>query len=140
MERARIVVVDDSLTMRAMIQTLLERDGQLSVVGIARDAEEAMELIAETDPDVVTLDIAMPGRDGMKILDDIMHETPRPVIMLSTLTRDGSAIADEAVDRGAAGCFNKASMVREATRLIDMIGEAASHRAEYEREKLPNAA
>jgi chemotaxis response regulator CheB len=135
MERARIVVVDDSVTMRAMIQTLLERDGKVSVVGIARDAEEAMELIARTDPDVVTLDIAMPGRDGMAILDDIMWSTPRPVIMLSTLMRDGAPLAAKAVERGAAGCFNKAAIVREAKRLIDMIGAAAAHRGDYEREE-----
>ena len=88
----RIVVVDDSLTIRAMIETLLERDCRFDVVGIARNGEEAIDLIRMEKPDVVTLDVAMPGRDGLSILDEIMDIDPCPVIMLSSLMRDGAPI------------------------------------------------
>ena len=125
MKPVRIVVVDDSLTIRAMIETLLERDRRVEIVGIARNGEEAMALIRSEKPDVVTLDIAMPGRDGMAILDDIMAIEPCPVIMLSSLVRDGAPITAQALDRGAAACFNKAMIVREARRFTSLIREVA---------------
>ena len=121
MKPVRIVVVDDSLTIRAMIETLLERDRRVQVVGIARNGEEAIDLIRLHKPDVVTLDIAMPGKDGMAILDDIMAMDPCPVIMLSSLMRDGAEIMSQAMDRGAAACFNKAMIVREATRFVALV-------------------
>ncbi|WP_311268665.1 response regulator [Sphingobium sp. WCS2017Hpa-17] len=121
MKPVRIVVVDDSLTIRAMIETLLERDRRIEVVGIARNGEEAIDMIRLEKPDVVTLDIAMPGKDGLAILDEIMDMEPCPVIMLSSLMRDGAPIVAEAMDRGAAACFNKAMIVREATRFIGLI-------------------
>ncbi|MET0249923.1 MAG: response regulator [Sphingobium sp.] len=125
MKPIRIVVVDDSLTIRAMIETLLERDRRVEVVGIARDGEEAITMIRAERPDVVTLDIAMPGKDGMMILDEIMDMEPCPVIMLSSLMRDGAPIVGEALDRGAAACFNKAMIVREATRFVALIKDVA---------------
>jgi len=121
----RIVVVDDSLTIRAMIETLLERDCRFEVVGIARDGEEAIDLIRMEKPDVVTLDVAMPGKDGMTILDEIMDMEPCPVIMLSSLMRDGAPIMAEALDRGAAACFNKAMIAREAERFIALVKDVA---------------
>ena len=121
----RIVVVDDSLTIRAMIETLLERDCRFEVVGIARDGEEAIDLIRMEKPDVVTLDVAMPGKDGLTILDEIMDIEPCPVIMLSSLMRDGAPIMAEAIDRGAAACFNKAMIAREAKRFIALVKDVA---------------
>ena len=121
----RIVVVDDSLTIRAMIETLLERDCRFEVVGIARDGEEAIDLIRMEKPDVVTLDVAMPGKDGLTILDEIMDIEPCPVIMLSSLMRDGAPIMAEAIDRGAAACFNKAMIAREAKRFIALVRDVA---------------
>ena len=121
----RIVVVDDSLTIRAMIETLLERDCRFDVVGIARNGEEAIDLIRMEKPDVVTMDVAMPGRDGLSILDEIMDMDPCPVIMLSSLMREGAPIMAEALDRGAAACFNKAMIAREAGRFIALVKDVA---------------
>jgi len=132
MKPIRILVVDDSLTIRAMIETLLERDCRFDVVGIARDGDEAIELIRLHRPDVVTLDVAMPGRDGMIILDEIMDMDPRPVIMLSSLMRDGAPITAEALDRGAAACFNKAMIAREAAKFIKLIKDVAGGMVEGE--------
>lgn len=122
----RIVVVDDSLTIRAMIETLLETDKALRVVGIARNAAEAMDLIDDYDPDVVTLDIAMPGRSGMDLLDDIMARKKRPVIMLSSLLREGDPLIEQAMARGAAACFNKSRIVQDAGALIALIKRVAA--------------
>ena len=121
----RIVVVDDSLTIRAMIETLLERDCRFEVVGIARDGDEALELVRLHRPDVVTLDVAMPGKDGLTILDEIMARAPCAVIMLSSLMRDGAPIMADALRRGAAACFNKAAITREAARFMTLIKDVA---------------
>lgn len=140
MKPIRIVVVDDSLTIRAMIETLLERDRRVEIVGIARHGEEAMAMIRREKPDVVTLDIAMPGRDGLAILDDIMDMDPCPVIMLSSLMREGAPIVTEAIGRGAAACFNKAMIVREATRFIGLIKDVARGLTPADAAALPIAA
>ena len=140
MKPIRIVVVDDSLTIRAMIETLLERDRRVQVVGIARNGEEAIDMIRLEKPDVVTLDIAMPGRDGMAILDEIMDIDPCPVIMLSSLMREGAPIVAEAMDRGAAACFNKAMIVREATRFVTLIKAVARGLVEMDAEPVAIAA
>ena len=129
----RIVVVDDSLTIRAMIETLLERDCRFEVVGIARDGDEAIELISLHKPDVVTLDVAMPGKDGMIILDEIMDIAPCPVIMLSSLMRDGAPIMAEALERGAVACFNKAMIARDAARFIALVKDVARGAVQPER-------
>jgi len=129
----RIVVVDDSLTIRAMIETLLERDCRFEVAGIARNGEEAIDLINLERPDVVTLDVAMPGKDGMTILDEIMDIAPCPVIMLSSLMRDGAPIMAEALERGAAACLNKAMIARDAARFIALVKDVARGAAQPER-------
>lgn len=133
MKPIRIVIVDDSLTIRAMIETLAERDRRVKVVGIARNGEEAIDMIRLEKPDVVMLDIAMPGKDGMAILEEIMDMEPCPVIMLSSLMRDGAPIVAEAMDRGAAACFNKAMILREAACFVALIKDVARSLTELER-------
>jgi chemotaxis response regulator CheB len=124
----KLLIVDDSVTIRAMIETLLEKDPEINIVGIASNADEAFELIEAHDPHVVTLDIAMPGKDGMTILDEIMATDPRPVIMLSSLMREGDAMVDDALVRGALACFNKTKVVQDIPVLIEMIKTAAPER------------
>jgi two-component system chemotaxis response regulator CheB len=131
MDHIRILIVDDSLTIRAMIESLLEKDRSLHIVGVARNAEETFHLIEETNPDVVTLDIAMPGKNGMEILDDIMATTPRPVIMLSSLMREGDIMIETALQHGAEGCFNKSKIVQESVKLVKLIKHAAAQRVKY---------
>tara|TARA_B110001454_G_scaffold213634_1_gene232143 strand:+ start:1730 stop:2164 length:435 start_codon:yes stop_codon:yes gene_type:complete len=140
MNLTTILVVDDSVTIRAMLEVLLEQDKSLRIVGIASDAEETFHLIRETDPDVITLDVAMPGMDGMAVLERIMKEEPRPVIMLSSLMREGDPMRVEAEAKGAAGCFNKSRMVTQAAELIAMIKDVAyqrGHRGDIPRLPLP---
>jgi len=121
MRRTSIVVVDDSVTIRAMIENMLERDGRIEVSGIAANAEDGFDLVEMFEPDVVTVDINMPGTDGWMLLDRIVAQSHRPVVMLSTLIREGDPIVDEALARGAAACFNKSLIVRETPRFIDML-------------------
>lgn len=135
MKRTRILVVDDSVTIRAMIENVLERDGRMDIVGIASNAERAEQLIAITDPDVITLDIQMPGMDGLQLLDRIMAKKKRPVVMLSSLAVRGEAIRTICLARGAAACFNKSHIVSDAGGLIRLIHQAAAGKVMREEEE-----
>lgn len=128
MKYTTIVVVDDSVTIRAMLEVLLEQDPSLRVVGLAGRAQEAFPIIRETDPDVVLLDVVMPGMDGMTALDRIMKREPRPVVMLSVTMREGSDLRALALERGAAGCFDKARLVSHSADLIALIKDVAYQR------------
>ncbi len=105
--RARVLIVDDSITMRAFFNALLERDKRIEVVGTAASAEEARKLMVDLRPNVVTLDIEMPGMNGLDFLAEIMKKCPTPVIMLSSLTQQGAEASFEALERGAIDCFPK---------------------------------
>lgn len=86
----RVLVVDDSALLGAVVAGLIEDFGGYRVVGTARDGEEALRLVHALDPDIVTLDIEMPGVDGLHALGYIMSECPRPVVMVSGATRRGA--------------------------------------------------
>ena len=98
---ARVVVIDDSLTMRKWLITILNSDRRLHVVGEAGDALEAREVIKRTSPDVITLDVEMPRMNGLEFLTRIMRLRPMPVVMISSETRKGSAAAVNALSLGA---------------------------------------
>ncbi len=85
----RVLVVDDSALLGSVVRDLIDGFGGFRVVGVARDGEEALRLVHELEPDLVTLDIEMPGVDGLQALGYIMSECPRPVVMLSGATRHG---------------------------------------------------
>ncbi len=83
MPRIRVLVVDDSAFMRKIITDILAGSSEIEVIGKARSGQEAIEKVTELRPDVVTMDIEMPGLDGLQALGYIMSECPTPVIMLS---------------------------------------------------------
>ncbi|MBP8233194.1 MAG: chemotaxis-specific protein-glutamate methyltransferase CheB [Rhizorhabdus sp.] len=107
METARVLIVDDSLTMRALFSGVLERARGIEVVGMAANADEARELMIRLKPSVITLDVEMPGMSGIEFLEEIMRERPTPVVMLSTLTQKGAEISFKALELGAVDCFPK---------------------------------
>ncbi len=107
MAAVKVLVVDDSITMRALFSNALERSDDLVVVGAAANADEAREMIAAMRPDVVTLDIEMPGMNGIDFLQEIMTTRPMPVVMLSTLTQKGAEVTLKALELGAVDCFPK---------------------------------
>ncbi len=107
MAAVKVLVVDDSITMRALFSNALERSDDLVVVGAAANADEAREMIASLRPDVVTLDIEMPGMNGIDFLQEIMTTRPMPVVMLSTLTQKGAEVTLKALELGAVDCFPK---------------------------------
>lgn len=103
----RALIVDDSYSMQAIIRRKLLADPGIEVVGTAASADEARAQIKALDPDVVTLDIEMPGMSGLDFLDRLMRLRPTPVVMLSTLTAQGAEASLSALERGAFDCFDK---------------------------------
>jgi len=97
----RVLIVDDSAFMRTAISRMIASDLDLEVVGTACCASDAFEKIASLDPDVVTLDVAMPGLDGVSTLRCIMQQFPRPVIMVSAATERDAQITFDALSAGA---------------------------------------
>lgn len=102
----RLLIVDDSALVRKVMGKIFA-DGQEFELRFARDGAEALAEIARDKPDVVTLDVQMPGMDGLTCLDRIMVEAPVPVVMVSSLTAAGAEIALEALRRGAVDVMAK---------------------------------
>jgi two-component system, chemotaxis family, protein-glutamate methylesterase/glutaminase len=96
----KVLVVDDSALMRKLLGRVLADVADFEVY-FARNGAEGLERVAVVNPDVVTLDIHMPGMDGLACLDRIMIEHPRPVLMVSSLTREGADATLEALRLGA---------------------------------------
>lgn len=107
MKEITVLVVDDSALMRREIKRILESDPQIKVVAASRNGEEALQHITEFNPDVVTLDINMPEMDGLTALQHIMMQSPRPVVMLSSLTQEGATTTYEAMELGAVDFVGK---------------------------------
>ncbi|TZG26196.1 chemotaxis-specific protein-glutamate methyltransferase CheB [Sphingomonas montanisoli] len=107
MINARVLIVDDSFTMRALFGGVLERAKGIEVVGMAADAAEARKMMDTLRPSVVTLDVEMPGMNGIDFLEEIMRDRPTPVVMLSSLTQKGAEISFRALELGAVDCFPK---------------------------------
>ena len=107
MHDARVLVVDDSAAMRALFSDVLEQSKNVSVIGTAANAAEAREQIAELKPNVVTLDVEMPGMSGIEFLEELMGSNPIPVVMLSSLTQSGTEVSLKAYALGAVECFPK---------------------------------
>lgn len=109
MNRIKVLVVDDSSTMRQLVARALEADPAIEVVGAAKSALEARDMIKQLNPDVMTLDVEMPEMDGLSFLERVMRLRPMPVVMVSTLTAQGTETAVEALTLGAIDCVVKPS-------------------------------
>lgn len=103
----KVLIVDDSMLMRQLLAEMLGDDPGIEVVGTAADAYTAREAIKRLAPDVITLDIAMPGMDGLTFLRNLMRLRPMPVVMVSTLTAQGAPAGLEALALGAVDMMSK---------------------------------
>lgn len=97
----RVLVVDDSAFMRKLLGNMLASDPRIQVVGLARNGDEALVRVKDLKPDVMTLDIEMPGINGLEVLRHVMEDNPLPVIMVSSLTEEGAQATMLALDLGA---------------------------------------
>ena len=103
----RVLVVDDSPLMRRAISDAIGANSDMTVIAIARDGHEAIAKFRELKPDVVTLDIQMPGKNGQQVLEEILEIAPTPVIMVSNLTQRGADATLQALDTGAIDYLGK---------------------------------
>lgn len=97
----RVLIIDDSIVIRQLLKDILARDGEIEVVGTAVDPLDAYDKIVQLKPNVLTLDVEMPRMDGITFLEKLMRTHPMPVVMVSTLTRQGSEVTLKALELGA---------------------------------------
>ncbi len=115
MPDTRVLIVDDSALMRKMLSDALGAVPGLSVVGTAPNGSIALAKAADLNPDVITLDMDMPGMDGLEVLERIMaSDNPRPVIMFSSLTKRGAEVTLQALEGGAADYATKPAGLHSA--------------------------
>lgn len=124
------VVVDDSHFMRVQITDVLE-DGGITVIDEARNGKEAVDTVGECEPDVVTMDVKMPGMNGIEAVGQIMKTNPTPILMLSRYTDEGTDTTFEALEAGAVDFFMKpdgevsTTLVQYADDLIEAVSVVA---------------
>ncbi|WP_428261378.1 protein-glutamate methylesterase/protein-glutamine glutaminase [Haliangium sp.] len=132
--RLRVLIVDDSMFMRATIERTLADLGRFEVVGSARDGREAVAQVQALRPDVITMDYNMPGMNGAETVRAIMQARPTPVIMFSAHTRQGARETFEALAAGAVDFVTKphgevsADISAIAPELADKLTAAARSR------------
>lgn len=103
----RVIIADDSAFMRRALKMILEKDPEITVIALAKNGLEAVELVKKLDPDVLTLDIEMPELNGIEALKRIINEHPIPVIMISSLTTAGAKETIQALEIGAVDYISK---------------------------------
>jgi two-component system, chemotaxis family, protein-glutamate methylesterase/glutaminase len=129
----RVLVVDDSALMRKLIPQMLAADESIEVVGTAMDGTFCLKKIEELKPDVVTLDLEMPGMNGIDTLKEIMRRQPVPVIVFSSHSTEGASVTMKALGLGAFDFVTKprdasAHMAETARELISKVKAAAECR------------
>src|SRR5438445_6568148 len=132
--KIKVLIVDDSALIRSIMSEIIGAQPDMEVVGVAPDPLVARELIKQTNPDVLTLDVEMPKMDGLDFLEKLMRLRPMPVVMVSSLTERGSEITMRALELGAVDFVTKPKLsiksgMQEYTDLIaDMIRAASKAR------------
>jgi two-component system chemotaxis response regulator CheB len=125
--KIRVLIVDDSASMRMLIRGILSADPAIEIAGTAADGIEAVELVQLLKPDVVTLDVEMPRMDGIAALRQIMAKAPATrVIMISNLTQEGAKITFEALEAGAFSFVPKSYASSFNADLVSNV-KAAAH-------------
>jgi two-component system chemotaxis response regulator CheB len=117
-KRTRVLIIDDSASVRQTMTAILQQDPELEVIGAAADPFSAARYIQDQLPDVITLDVEMPRMDGITFLRKLMSQCPLPVVMCSSLTEEGSETLLQALEAGAVDIILK-PRVGVADHLLD---------------------
>lgn len=121
-KKIKVLVVDDSALVRDVLSKALSKDPMIEVIGSAQDVYVARDKIVLLKPDVITLDIEMPGMDGIEFLRRLMPQYPIPVVIVSSLAGHGQKITFDALEAGAVDFVSKPSLNIEKN-LSDLISE-----------------
>jgi two-component system chemotaxis response regulator CheB len=129
-----VVVTDDSAFMRRAIQKMLEKEPEIRVVGTAASGEEGIAMVERLRPDVVTMDVEMPGIGGLEAARTIVARRGPPIIMVSALTRDGAETTLRALEAGAVDFIPKPDsalidIVNVQRELVEKVKHFGSRRA-----------
>src|SRR5215468_9679622 len=108
-KKFRVLVVDDSAFMRKVLESIFNHDEQLQVVGHAKDGREAIALTESLKPDVITMDLNMPHMDGLQATAQIMTTNPKPIVIVSSETKEGADSTLKALEYGAIDFVTKPS-------------------------------
>jgi len=108
-KKFRVLVVDDSAFMCKVLEAIFNADSQLQVVGRAKDGREAISLAESLKPDVITMDLNMPHMDGLQATATIMTNNPRPIVIVSSESKEGAASTLKALELGAIDFVTKPS-------------------------------
>ena len=117
----RVLVVDDSAYVRKVIKQMLSRSPFIDVVGTARDGEEGLTLVQELHPDVVTVDLIMPGMGGLGFIRELMSRSPVPTVIVSIASETNQLVLD-ALDTGAIDFVQKPSALA-SEKVFEMADE-----------------
>jgi two-component system, chemotaxis family, protein-glutamate methylesterase/glutaminase len=109
LKKFRVLVVDDSAFMRKVLESIFNSDEQLQVIGHAKDGREAITLSESLKPDVITMDLNMPHMDGLQATAQIMTSNPRPIVVVSSESKEGAASTLKALELGAIEFVTKPS-------------------------------
>lgn len=115
--KIKVLIVDDSALVRNVLTEMIQMQPDMEVVGTAPDPLLARELIKQTNPDVLTLDVEMPRMDGLDFLEKLMRLRPMPVVMVSSLTERGSEITLKALELGAVDFITKPKLAIQSGML-----------------------
>ncbi|MGV8937946.1 MAG: protein-glutamate methylesterase/protein-glutamine glutaminase [Allorhizobium sp.] len=133
-KKIRVLIVDDSASVRQTLTAILQQDPEIEVIGAAADPFAAARKIAEQIPDVITLDVEMPRMDGITFLRKLMAQHPIPVVMCSSLTEAGSETLLQALEAGAVDIILKPKigaadfLAEEGMRIREVVKSAAQAR------------
>src|SRR5215472_1878773 len=100
-KKIRVLVVDDSTFMRKVLENIYNSDEQMQVVGSAKDGREAVTMAQSLKPDVISMDINMPHVDGLQATAEIMTTNPKPIVIVSSESREGASSTLRALELGA---------------------------------------
>ncbi|MCI5221399.1 MAG: response regulator [Candidatus Electrothrix sp. AR4] len=141
-QKIGLFIVDDSRMMRKVIANIFKDNPQVEVVGEAENGEEALQIIPQLKPDVVTLDVEMPVMDGLTTVKHMMIQAPTPTVMLSSMTFEGAEVTFEALKYGAVDFVAKPSntgdtdlktQTREIARKVHLAAEVELGAVRYVR-------
>jgi two-component system, chemotaxis family, protein-glutamate methylesterase/glutaminase len=118
----KVLIIDDSAFMRKSLTLMLESDPEIRVVATARDGNDGIDKVSKLKPDIVTLDIEMPGMDGLTALRVIMEQMPVPVLMVSSLTTESAQATMQAFELGAVDFISK-DLASISTNIKNIKGE-----------------